>query len=103
MGGGLADRAEDRQDRGGQRHIQARLSDEHRLPPRRSSLVSHRIQTPPRKGNFEVAFLSKPGYDATRRLQMTMTTTNTDRIEKSILLHAPKARVWRALTDASEF
>jgi uncharacterized protein YndB with AHSA1/START domain len=34
---------------------------------------------------------------------MTMTTTDTDRIEKSILLRAPKARVWRALTDANEF
>jgi len=30
--------------------------------------------------------------------------TNTpDRIEKQILLKAPKARVWRALTDAQEF
>ena len=29
--------------------------------------------------------------------------TNSDRIEKNILLHAPKARVWRALTDAGEF
>ncbi|HEV7784538.1 MAG TPA: SRPBCC family protein [Thermoanaerobaculia bacterium] len=29
--------------------------------------------------------------------------TNTDRIEKNILLRAPKARVWRALTDAKEF
>ncbi|HSS51011.1 MAG TPA: SRPBCC family protein [Thermoanaerobaculia bacterium] len=29
--------------------------------------------------------------------------TNTDRIEKNILLRAPKARVWRALTDAGEF
>ena len=29
--------------------------------------------------------------------------TNTDRIEKNILLHAPKARVWRALTNAGEF
>jgi uncharacterized protein YndB with AHSA1/START domain len=28
---------------------------------------------------------------------------NTDRIEKKILLKAPKARVWRALTDAKEF
>lgn len=27
----------------------------------------------------------------------------TDRIEKKILLKAPKARVWRALTDAKEF
>ncbi|MGZ3416676.1 MAG: SRPBCC family protein [Polyangiales bacterium] len=30
-------------------------------------------------------------------------TTSTDRIEKHILLRAPKARVWRALTDAEEF
>ncbi|HMF08484.1 MAG TPA: SRPBCC family protein [Thermoanaerobaculia bacterium] len=29
--------------------------------------------------------------------------TNTDRIEKQILLRAPKSRVWRALTDAGEF
>jgi uncharacterized protein YndB with AHSA1/START domain len=29
--------------------------------------------------------------------------TNTDRIEKNILLKAPKARVWRALTNAAEF
>lgn len=29
--------------------------------------------------------------------------TDTDRIEKSILLRAPQARVWRALTDAAEF
>ena len=28
---------------------------------------------------------------------------STDRIEKRILLHAPAARVWRALTDAEEF
>ena len=27
----------------------------------------------------------------------------TDRIEKKILLRAPRARVWRALTDAEEF
>ena len=32
-----------------------------------------------------------------------MTTTTTDRIEKEILLRAPKARVWRALTNAKEF
>jgi uncharacterized protein YndB with AHSA1/START domain len=32
-----------------------------------------------------------------------MATTNTDRIEKTILLRAPRARVWRALTDAEEF
>jgi len=29
--------------------------------------------------------------------------SSTDRIEKSILLRAPRARVWRALTDAREF
>jgi uncharacterized protein YndB with AHSA1/START domain len=29
--------------------------------------------------------------------------TNTDRIEKSVLLRAPRSRVWRALTDAEEF
>lgn len=32
-----------------------------------------------------------------------MTASITDRIEKQILLRAPKARVWRALTDAGEF
>jgi uncharacterized protein YndB with AHSA1/START domain len=30
-------------------------------------------------------------------------STATDRIEKQILLKAPRARVWRALTDAREF
>jgi uncharacterized protein YndB with AHSA1/START domain len=28
---------------------------------------------------------------------------SSDRIEKSVLLAAPQARVWRALTDATEF
>ncbi|MGA2131854.1 MAG: SRPBCC family protein [Bryobacteraceae bacterium] len=28
---------------------------------------------------------------------------NTDRIEKQIVLHAPRARVWRALADSAEF
>src|SRR5260370_17289922 len=28
---------------------------------------------------------------------------NTDRIEKKILLHAPVKRVWRALSDSTEF
>lgn len=32
-----------------------------------------------------------------------MTTTTTDRIEKQILLRAPRSRVWRALTNAAEF
>lgn len=28
---------------------------------------------------------------------------DTDRIEKTLILHAPRSRVWRALTDAEEF
>lgn len=28
---------------------------------------------------------------------------NTDKIEKTIVLHAPRARVWRAITNAKEF
>jgi uncharacterized protein YndB with AHSA1/START domain len=32
-----------------------------------------------------------------------MADTGTDRIEKTILLRAPRARVWRALTDPAEF
>jgi uncharacterized protein YndB with AHSA1/START domain len=32
-----------------------------------------------------------------------MSVANTDRIQKNILLQAPRARVWRALTDAREF
>src|SRR5512139_4121845 len=32
-----------------------------------------------------------------------MRTMNTDRIEEKILLRVPRARVWRALTDAEEF
>ena len=31
------------------------------------------------------------------------TATGTDRIEKEIVIKAPRARVWRALTDAAEF
>jgi uncharacterized protein YndB with AHSA1/START domain len=30
-------------------------------------------------------------------------TSSTDRIERKILLRAPRARVWRALTNAEEF
>jgi uncharacterized protein YndB with AHSA1/START domain len=32
-----------------------------------------------------------------------MTTEQTDRIEKKIVLRAPRSRVWRALTTAEEF
>jgi uncharacterized protein YndB with AHSA1/START domain len=32
-----------------------------------------------------------------------MNMTSTDRIEKTVVLRAPRARVWRALTTAEEF
>ena len=32
-----------------------------------------------------------------------MAVTTTDRIEKQVVLRAPRARVWRALSDAQEF
>jgi uncharacterized protein YndB with AHSA1/START domain len=32
-----------------------------------------------------------------------MATTTTDKIEKEVLIHAPRSRVWRALTDSKEF
>jgi len=32
-----------------------------------------------------------------------MNTSSTDRIERKILLKAPRSRVWRALSDANEF
>jgi uncharacterized protein YndB with AHSA1/START domain len=32
-----------------------------------------------------------------------MSATTTDRIEKQILLRAPRSRVWQALTDSKEF
>jgi uncharacterized protein YndB with AHSA1/START domain len=31
------------------------------------------------------------------------TTTDTDRIEKTIVLHAPRSRVWKAIADARQF
>ncbi len=39
---------------------------------------------------------------ATKRTDAT-TAATSDRIEKKILLRAPRPRVWRALTDAREF
>jgi uncharacterized protein YndB with AHSA1/START domain len=39
-------------------------------------------------------------YSATRRFHMA---SSTDRIEKQVLLRAPRARVWRALADIREF
>jgi uncharacterized protein YndB with AHSA1/START domain len=32
-----------------------------------------------------------------------MNMTDTDRLEKRVVLRAPRSRVWRALTDADEF
>ena len=32
-----------------------------------------------------------------------MTVASTDRIEKKVLLNAPRARVWKAITDYAEF
>ena len=32
-----------------------------------------------------------------------MTTTTTDRIEREVIVRAPRARVWQALTDARQF
>jgi uncharacterized protein YndB with AHSA1/START domain len=32
-----------------------------------------------------------------------MTEVNTDRIEKEIIVHAPRSKVWRAITDSREF
>ena len=30
-------------------------------------------------------------------------TTVTDRIEKTVILKAPRSRIWRALSDATQF
>jgi uncharacterized protein YndB with AHSA1/START domain len=32
-----------------------------------------------------------------------MTTTNTDKIERKVLLKAPRSRVWRAISNSAEF
>jgi uncharacterized protein YndB with AHSA1/START domain len=37
------------------------------------------------------------------KTQAPKDTTSTDRIEKHVVLRAPRARVWRALTNAEEF
>jgi uncharacterized protein YndB with AHSA1/START domain len=34
---------------------------------------------------------------------MTQPMTTTDRIEKKVVLNAPRSRVWRAITDAEQF
>lgn len=35
--------------------------------------------------------------------QIPQATTSTDRIEKRVVLRAPRSRVWRAITNAQEF
>ena len=61
-------------------------------------IVDARLPTPA-IGNHEVAFRRRPVYDATQRLHMFM--VETDRIEKRVLLHAPRSRVWQALTTTT--
>jgi uncharacterized protein YndB with AHSA1/START domain len=39
----------------------------------------------------------------TAEAQMVQNTTSTDRIEKNVVLRAPRSRVWRAITNAEEF
>lgn len=39
----------------------------------------------------------------TVKTQDTQDSTSTDRIEKKIVIHAPRSRVWRAITTAKEF
>lgn len=40
---------------------------------------------------------------STRTSTASTQSTDTDRIERSIAIRAPRARVWRALADAAEF
>jgi len=47
-------------------------------------------------------FPARAGKHATTRLHMTATTV-TDRIEKTVILKAPRSRIWRALSDATQF
>ena len=39
----------------------------------------------------------------TRQAQKTEDTPSTDRIEKKVVLRAPRSRVWRAISTAEEF
>src|SRR5437660_10951821 len=63
-----------------------------------TGLVS-RIQTHPQPSGCQILAASR--IIATERLHMS--TVITDRIEKKILLRAPRARVWRALAEAEDF
>src|SRR3989449_2731515 len=75
------------------------------------------LQRHPRKRNMGVAFKRGPGiirnthvaYLKGRNRLMAVKSqapndaVSTDRIEKRVVLRAPRARVWRALTNAAEF
>jgi uncharacterized protein YndB with AHSA1/START domain len=39
----------------------------------------------------------------TAEAQMVQNSSSTDRIEKNVVLRAPRSRVWRAITTAEEF
>ena len=39
----------------------------------------------------------------TAEAQMVQNSSSTDRIEKNVVLRAPRSRVWRAITNAEEF
>ena len=39
----------------------------------------------------------------TAEAQMVQHSSSTDRIEKNVVLRAPRSRVWRAITNAEEF
>lgn len=45
--------------------------------------------------------MSQPASRPDRKIQSD--TATTDRIERSVVIRAPRSRVWRALTDAAEF
>src|SRR3989454_7550907 len=59
----------------------------------------------------ESCVITEYGYSTLQKRIPTMTakvekaqaTMSTDRIEKRVLLRAPRARVWRAISDAKEF
>src|ERR1051325_6878692 len=59
--------------------------------------------------NHLVASPGRPGYHATvglhigTRSRETLMPSATDRIEKKIVINAPRARVWRAISDSKEF
>jgi uncharacterized protein YndB with AHSA1/START domain len=67
--------------------------------------VARDARAPRQSRNLTVAFLDETWYYAPRRLHMGTERIDgpTDRIEKTIVLRAPRSRVWRALARAEEF